>query len=234
MAFAALSLVFSSVGVAASLDVNPVRIDIREPTEPAELRLTNTGADEISIQVDTRQWSQDADGADDLYFTDLLLAVPPLFTVPPGEQQIVRVGYLGAPSEDAETSFRILVTEIAPSVEQGKSGLNMRMQLSIPVFVAPVSREAIADIELDQVTETPDGATLILRNTGNAHAKLSGIELLGSSGWYQPPELERLARYLLPGSGAEVRVPANAGSIRAVRIRSADGRGWEHAVPPTR
>ncbi|NNC66064.1 MAG: fimbria/pilus periplasmic chaperone, partial [Gammaproteobacteria bacterium] len=99
MAFAALSLAFSFTAAAASLDVNPVRVDIVAPTEPVELRVTNTGTDDLSIQIDTRAWTQTADGANDLNYTDLLLAVPPLFTVTPGKQQIVRIGYLGAPSE---------------------------------------------------------------------------------------------------------------------------------------
>ena len=113
VAFAALLLAFSFDAVAASLDVNPVRVDIAAPTVPVELRVTNTGTDDLSIQIDPRAWTQSADGTNDLSYTDLLLAVPPLFTVTPGEQQIVRIGYLGAPSEDAEMSFRLLLTELA-------------------------------------------------------------------------------------------------------------------------
>ncbi len=234
-AFTALSLAFCRVAAAASLDVNPVRVDIVAPTEPVELRVTNTGADDLSIQVDTRAWTQAADGSDDLNVTDLLLAVPPLFTVTPGEQQIVRIGYVGAPSEDAEMSFRLLLTELAPQVAtQERSALNMRMQLSIPVFVAPVSGLTAPEIVLDAIEPAADGASLTLRNTGNAHAKLLGIDLLGRGGWSQPNEAAQLAQYLLPDSRAAVRVPADASSIRAIRVISADGRGWEHAVPPAR
>lgn len=235
VACAALTLAFCCVATAASLDVNPVRVDIATPTEPVELRVTNTGTDDLSIQIDTRIWTQTADGTDDLNYTDLLLAVPPLFTVAPGEQQIVRIGYLGAPSEDAEMSFRLLLTELAsPAAPQNRSALNMRMQLSIPVFVAPVSGLAAPEIVLDAIEPAVNGASLTLRNTGNAHAKLLGVDLLGRSGWSQPNELAQLARYLLPDARAEVRVPGNSSSIRAIRVISADGRGWEHAVPPVR
>ena len=234
-ACAALSLAFSRAAAAASLDVNPVLVDIVAPTEPVELRVTNTGTDDLSIQVDTRIWTQTADGTDDLNYTDLLLAVPPLFTVTPGEQQIVRIGYLGAPSEDFEMSFRLLLTELAPPVaERDRSALNMRMQLSIPVFVAPLSGVAAPQIVLDSIEPATDGANLTLRNTGNAHAKVLGVDLLGRSGWSQPSELARMAQYLLPDSRADVQVPGDAASIRAVRVISADGRDWEHAVPPAR
>ena len=234
-AFAALSLAFLRAATAASLDVNPVRVDIVAPSEPVELRVTNTGAEDLSIQIDTRAWTQASDGSDDLNYTDLLLAVPPLFTVTPGQQQIVRIGYLGAPSEDAETSFRLLVTELAPAIaDRERSALNMRMQLSIPVFVAPVSGLAAPEIVLDAIEPAPNGTSLTLRNTGNAHAKLLGVDLLGRTGWSQPDESAQLAQYLLPDSRADVRVPADASSIRAIRVISADGRGWEHAVPPVR
>lgn len=235
VAFAALSLAFSFSAVAASLDVNPVRVDIAAPTVPVELRVTNTGTDDLSIQIDTRAWTQAADGTSDLSYTDLLLAVPPLFTVTPGEQQIVRIGYLGAPSEDAEMSFRLLLTELASAAaDQDRSALNMRMQLSIPVFVAPLSGVAAPEIVLDAVEPAPDGVNLKLRNTGNAHAKVLGVDLLGRGGWSQPNELGQLAQYLLPDAQASLRVPADASNIRAIRIISADGRGWEHAVPPVR
>ncbi len=234
-AYAALALAFCRVASAASLDVNPVRVDIATPTEPVELRVTNTGTDDLSIQIDTRIWTQAADGTDDLNYTDLLLAVPPLFTVNPGEQQIVRIGYLGAPSDDAEMSFRLLLTELAsPAAPQDRSALNMRMQLSIPVFVAPVSGVAAPEIVLDAIEPAANGASLTLRNTGNAHAKLLGVDLLGRSGWSQPGELAQLAQYLLPDARADVEVPGDAESIRAIRVISADGRGWEHAVPPVR
>ncbi len=234
-ALVALSLVFCRTATAASLDVNPVRVDIAAPTEPVELRVTNTGSDDLSIQIDTRAWTQASDGSDDLNYTDLLLAVPPLFTVTPGQQQIVRIGYLGAPSEDAEMSFRLLLTELAPAVaEKEPSALNMRMQLSIPVFVAPVSGLAAAEIVLDAIEPAADGTSLTLRNTGNAHAKVLGVDLLGRTGWSQPDELARMAQYLLPDARADVRVPADASSIRAIRVISADGRGWEHVVPPVR
>ncbi len=235
MAFAALSLAFFRAATAASLDVNPVRVDIAAPTEPVELRVTNTGSEDLSIQIDTRAWTQAADGTNDLSYTDLLLAVPPLFTVTPGEQQIVRIGYLGAPSEDAEMSFRLLLTELAaPAADQDRSALNMRMQLSIPVFVAPLSGLAAPEIVLDAIEPAADGASLTLRNTGNAHVKLLGVDLLGQTGWSQPDELAQMAQYLLPDSQAAVRVPTDASSIRAIRVISADGRGWEHAVPPVR
>src|SRR5262252_2316570 len=110
---AALLLFLARASWAASLDVSPVRIDLAPTTRSAELRLTNTSSEALSVQVDVREWSQDFDGAEQLVDTRALLAVPPIVTIPPGERQIVRIGHLGAPAEHVERSFRLLVTELS-------------------------------------------------------------------------------------------------------------------------
>ena len=115
-----------------------MRIDLPASSRSTELRLTNTGAEELSVQVDVREWSQDFNGAEELVETRALLAVPPLVTIPPGERQIVRIGHLAEPALDVEKSFRVLVTELAPAAEAAdRPALSMRLRLSIPVFVAP-------------------------------------------------------------------------------------------------
>ena len=231
-AAAALLLLGGQVGFAASLDVNPVRIDLAGPGRPTELHLTNTGTQALSVQVDTRQWSQDANGADELVDTKLLLAVPPLFTVAPGERQIVRIGYLGEVSADDEKSFRIIVTELAPSDHnKGEPGLAMRLRLSIPVFVAPASGVAVPEIVVSDFSPQADRASLILRNVGNAHAKLSGIDLRRDGKWLPlPSESVNLIRYLLPNTQAEIAIPGDLRDLTALRIDTADGREWEHVV----
>jgi len=218
-------------GHAASLDVNPVRVDITNPGQPTELRLTNTGSDELSVQVDARQWTQNQEGADRLSLTDLLLAVPPLFSLPAGEQQIVRIGYIGAPNEDEEMSFRLIVTELAPeATTANRSALNMRLQLSIPVFVAPSATAPQPELIVESARATDDGTLVTLRNVGNSHTRLNAVDLLAETGWSPMPEGVGLLRYLLPESRVELRLPKSAGRARAVRVTSADGRSWEHAV----
>jgi fimbrial chaperone protein len=235
-AAAAPWLLLSAHGAAAaSLDVSPVRIDLPGPGRPGELRLTNVGKEELSVQVDTRQWSQDSDGSDELVGTDVLLAVPPLFTIGPGERQIVRVGYLGAADGADERSFRLIVSELAPAARQTSAPqLAMRLRLSIPVFVAPPSGIAAPDIVVSRFTATPDGGSLTLRNVGTAHTQLKGIDLRRNGEWLpMPKETVNLVRYLLPNAQALLRIPGDAKTLTAVRISSIDGREWEHAVSLT-
>lgn len=230
---AALAAAFFLPGPAAptSVDINPVRIDLTGPGRPAELRLTNTGDSELAVQVDSFRWRQDIDGGDELSETDELLAVPPIFTIPPGGKQIVRIAFLGHADPASEGSYRLLVTELAPAGDQpaGGSALAMRMRFSIPAFIAPASAPARAEVVLHEVIASEAGTELVLRNAGNAHARLAQLELRGQSGWETLPTASTI-RYLLPGVLATIPVPANFGPPSAVRIRTIDGRDWEYAV----
>ena len=215
----------------ASVDVNPVRIDLAGPEQPAELRLTNTGNTELSVQVDTLKWDQDLNGADQYLDTEELLAVPPLFTIPPGEQQVVRIGYLGQPSPDLEQSFRLLVTELAAprTADSQSSGLAFRMRFSIPAFVAPARFPARAELALVEVGENEDSIFLTLENSGNAHTQVASVEVRSLGGWQPLPESLTI-RYLLPGTRATILIPPEFESPNAVRISAIDGRDWEYAV----
>jgi fimbrial chaperone protein len=228
----ASALVLAGLAVhATSVDINPVRIDLVGQNRPAELRLTNTGETELSVQIDTLQWVQDLDGTDQLVETDDLLAVPPLFTVPPGAQQIVRIGYLGVPDAELERSYRLLVTELAPDVANadGSSALNLRMRFSIPAFVAPGAVAARPEIVLREVTATESGTVISLENTGNGHARLSRLEARTSRGWEPVPDAMSV-RYLLPGTIAGFLIPSELGPLTVVRIGTIDGRDWEYVV----
>jgi fimbrial chaperone protein len=215
---------------AASLDVNPVRIDLAPAARSAELKLTNMSNEALSVQVDVREWSQDFDGAEQLADTRALLAVPPIVTIPAGERQIVRIGQLGAPAEDVEKSFRVLVTELAGArAANGGPALNMRLRLSIPVFVAPIARPAAADIEVEDVASTEDGTRFTLHNTGNAHAKIERIDVRNDGEWSALPlETVSSLRYLLPDARARLALPEQ--HVTAIRIKAEDGGEWEHAV----
>jgi fimbrial chaperone protein len=229
-ATAALLLFLAKGASAASLDVNPVRIDLAPAARSAELRLTNTSKEALSVQVDVREWSQDFDGTEQLADTRALLAVPPIVTIPPGERQVVRIGKLVAPAAGVEKSFRVLVTELAtPAAEVGGPALNMRLRLSIPVFVAPVARPASADIAVEDVASIDDGTRVTLHNIGNAHAKIERIDVRSDGDWSAlPVETLSAPRYLLPDARARLALPEQ--HVTAIRIKSEDGGEWEHAV----
>ena len=88
---------------AAQVAVSPVRVDLSEHHDKDEVRITNQESETRSFEVEIVAWSQTDERREVYSPTEDIIAVPPLFTLEPGEEQVVRVGML---------------TEADPSVER--------------------------------------------------------------------------------------------------------------------
>jgi len=228
-----LLLCWQGLALAAAIDVNPVRLDLAGAGESRELRIRNEDLKPVSVEVTAWAWSQDSEGGDRLDQTEDILAVPPIFTIEPGAQQIVRVAFLGDITPGKEMSYRLLATELAPPAGPQGPAVSMRLQISLPVFVTAPGDSPRADISLLSTRQTPLGTEVILSNTGTAHTKLRSVQVTGSDGGTMPgPGQPRVgqARYLLPGSTGRFVIPGNPGTPLRVRISPESGEGWEHAV----
>ena len=195
----------------ASISVSPVRVDLDASHDKDVIRVTNQEDRQKSYQVEVVAWSQTDDKAEVYAPTEAVLAVPPLFTLQPGEEQLVRIGLLEAPDARREQPYRIFITEIAPPQpdESAGSGVSMRLQIGVPLFVAPT---ALPHATFDLVgTENVDGKLYArFTNSGNMHVKVSEI------------------RYQSPGIEEEVSEPAatyvHAGRSGLLAVPSKDGR----------
>ena len=113
-AFGIILLVMgASVASAASLGVSPVRVTLSESQSMGAITVRNDGAEPVSMQMEMLNWSQ-AEGKDVLTPTRDLLANPPIFTVPAGGSQLVRVGLRRAPDGQRELTYRIGLQELPP------------------------------------------------------------------------------------------------------------------------
>jgi fimbrial chaperone protein len=193
----------------ASISVSPVRLDLGTNHDKDVIRVSNLEGGQKSYQVEVVAWSQ-SDGEPEVYAPpEALLAVPPLFTLNPGDDQLVRVGMLEPADQDTEKSYRVFITELEPpQPETESSGVSMRLQIGVPVFVAP---ESAPHATFDMVDFESMGDKLYVRfgNSGNTHVKVSEVR-------YQSPGLEDevvtpLAAYVLPGQTGLLPVPAPGG-----------------------
>ena len=134
-AFGIILLVMgASVASAASLGVSPVRVTLSESQSMGALTVRNDGTEPASLQMEMLSWSQ-AEGQDVLTPTRELLANPPIFTVPAGGSQLVRVGLRRAPDGQRELTYRIVLQELPPPPNPDFMGTRMLMRISLPVFV---------------------------------------------------------------------------------------------------
>ena len=105
----------ASVASAASLGVSPVRVTLSESQSMGSLTVRNDGTEPASLQMEMLNWSQ-AEGQDVLMPTRELLANPPIFTVPAGGSQLVRVGLRRAPDGQRELTYRLVLQELPPPI----------------------------------------------------------------------------------------------------------------------
>jgi fimbrial chaperone protein len=203
-------LLNASSNAYASISVSPVRLDLGANHDKDVIRVSNQEGRQKSYQVEVVAWSQ-SDGEPEVYApTEALLAVPPLFTLKPGEDQLVRVGMLEPADPAMEKTYRVFITELEPPQPEtaSSSGISMRLQIGVPVFVAP---ESAPHATFDMVDFESMGDKLYVRfgNSGNTHVKVSEVR-------YQSPGLEDevvtpLAAYVLPGQTGLLPVPAPGG-----------------------
>ncbi len=182
--------------LAGSFSVSPTRLTLTAQQTSGMLTVRNTSDEETVVQLQANTWSQQADGSDVLEASSDLLAVPPLFTLKPGASQVVRVGLRRAPAAEGELTYRLLLREVPPPPADGFNGLQVALNLSLPVFVLP-PQGAAPDL-VWRMQYSPEGEPqLQLSNRGNAHAQVRKVGLTGPDG--TEIEGENLPVYLLPG-----------------------------------
>lgn len=217
-----LALGFCGGTWAGSYTVDPVKVVLSMDKRAAALRVNNTHTSTVTVQVDTLQWSGvQAKSHMDLPRSKDLLAMPPIFTLQPGQQQIVRVGLRKPNQAEQEMAYRLMFKEVPPPPKPGAPMLQMALQMSIPVFVmpvAPVKAQPRWQAELQD-----DGRlSLMVNNDGSAHLKFTGWQLKRSDG-SQVAATEGLV-YVLPGGrkhfDVELAAPLQRGEELTLNIES--------------
>lgn len=217
-------LAFGMGGAHASVDISPIRLDLSETHTRDILHFGNQGDSEKSYEIEVMRWTQSAEGKDEYEPTDDLVAVPPVFTLEPGQEQVIRVGMLADADPDAEIAYRVFITELAPPQPDtpAASGVSMRLRLGVPVFVAP-SGGSTANIEWTGIERHGETVHLSLRNTGNVHVKITEVR-------HKAPEMQEESAkpemlYLLPGKAGRVSVDLPDGNAVGTVLLETDTAG---------
>lgn len=173
--------------VAASL--SPVRINftVGQTINSLTVSNTDTGGDPLRMQVDVMAWSQ-KNGQDQYSDTQDVLAVPPMITVNPDSNQIIRLALMTPPG-DVEQTYRIFLHSFTPqkvnvtsSSSKISMGLNILTDFSVPIFIAPtVPATYSASWALGAINSKNKTVSLSITNTGNTHLRLLGIKLLNGN-----------------------------------------------------
>ncbi len=190
-------LILPSVTWADSdIAISPVSLEITANEPIVTLNVKNNADNTTTIQADVMQWSQ-KNGQVVLYPTDDMVISPPLFQIGPWQTQIVRVAWLSPHPVNEQLMYRVLLREISKInfslLPSHRSGLNFRLNISLPVFVQPDTQNPAYRWQMHWV----DAHTLhlILANTGNVSLMVSELKLSREN---QAVFSENTFEYVLP------------------------------------
>jgi fimbrial chaperone protein len=176
-AAATLTLAVAGSAFGADLSIMPVAVQLDAQHDRSTVRVTNQGKDTVVLQADAIGWEREA-GVDRDTATSDLIVNPPVFTVAPGQTQIVRVGLRRNSASDRESTYRMVLREV-PSAQAGSETLQGQVRVlvavRVPVYVAPsvVRRQEHWAARYDASGQLVAAVT----NSGNVHYKVGSLRL---------------------------------------------------------
>ncbi|HYI48434.1 MAG TPA: molecular chaperone [Allosphingosinicella sp.] len=166
----------ATLASASSFQVDPVSIELIQGRRSASLSIRNRDTQPVAIRVRLYRWTQ-VDGADVHTETDDLIASPPIFTIPAGARQLIRIGPRAASTAFA---YRIVLEEI-PRPHAAGTGIQVALRVDLPLYVVP---QAAGGPDLAwSAWRGADGLVVIeARNGGTRHSQVLGLATVDAAG----------------------------------------------------
>jgi fimbrial chaperone protein len=218
-----IALAAAHNAAAGAFSVSPTRVEFRGDHRTAVITLRNADETPLTVQASLVSWTQ-PDGEDVYTDTRELLVTPPVFTIAPKGEQIVRLALRREVDASREMPYRIFFQEIPQAQSPTFNGLNIALRVGVPIFVIPKS---LADSTLHwEMARTADGQLQVAAtNTGNAHVQVTDFKLSFAA------DVEKtsisVVKYVLPGSRMSwlTPLPGNATNASQVHIHGASDHG---------
>ncbi|KAK6024707.1 gram-negative pili assembly chaperone domain protein [Ostertagia ostertagi] len=221
--FALLPLL-STTAQAADVTLTPVNVKLDRANDRATVQVMNNGQEPVLMQAEAISWTRvgglDVDGPT----TDLIVN-PPVFTVQPGQTQVLRLGLRRTTERTEEGTYRIVLREVPiprPSDDMNVAGsVRVLVALRVPVYVAPAQ---VKRGEQWKLTRAASGELLAqVANTGNVHLKVAELSLQGENGQALAKVTQKgSASVIFPGEQRTFRLPATAQATQ-MQVQTEDG-----------
>jgi fimbrial chaperone protein len=227
------ALLLSLLTLAADLKVDPVRIELSPKSTTAGVTITNNTDQAVSIQIQAMTWTQ-VDGKDVYVATRELLVAPPIVTIGPKAEQLIRTALRRHADETNELAYRIYLQELIEPPVIGFSGMQVALRIGLPVFVQPLTGLAIAS-KVWRIERAGDKQLkLTLKNDGNAHIQVTDFTLQLQDA-VLPIAGESGSTYVLAGQSHEWLLKTEASlpiAVEFLRIKAYTDDGYIESELP--
>jgi fimbrial chaperone protein len=193
---------------AAAFDVSPVLVTFDAGETATTVEMTNHGGAPAAVQARAYRWTQKGN-EDALAPTQDVIVSPPIFTVPDGGSQTIRLLLRGRGASGDARTYRLLLVEV-PTAKRQNREITVALRLSLPMFVGAdtLSRPTLHW----RAGRGPDGQTVLTAsNAGPGYDKVRTINVTLPDGSH--PELASHATnpYILAGDERHWVVQNRAG-----------------------
>jgi fimbrial chaperone protein len=163
--------------IAGAFSVTPVRIYMAPRDRAVAITIVNEGDTEVALQADLNNWSQKADGSDELTPTEDLILSPPILKLAPRARQVVRLALLKPADASRQLTYRLIMREVPEAIASRDQTVQVpvALALSMPVFITPPVAKRAVKCELVRVDARTSRATCA--NTGTAYAQVRQLQL---------------------------------------------------------
>lgn len=194
---ASLALLSLESASAGSFQVNPVNIALAPNQAATSLTLKNSDREPVAVRVRAYKWTQ-VDGQDVYSETKDVIASPPIFTVPAGGTQLVRIGLR---NRIAGSAYRVILEEIPRQMPAG-TGIQVALRLNLPLYV--LNKQGRADVQWRAWRSGAGDLVLEARNLGAVHSQVQEIASVDAGG--NKTVLSKEMGVVLPGSARRWKV----------------------------
>lgn len=230
-----LALAAGGAAQAADVSIMPVNVKLDRSNDRATVQVQNNGNEVVVMQAEaiawTRQNGQDVDGP-----TQDLIVNPPIFSIQPGQTQVLRVGLRRAMELQQEATYRMVLREVpvprANDNSQVAGAVRVLVALRVPVYVAPANVKRAESWQLQRGSAGEMMATV--SNTGNVHLKVSELRVAGAGGQSQVLAVQGSQSVIFPGEQRSFKLPASASPPSALQVMTDQGLQHVALAPPSR
>lgn len=198
---ALLASLAAAPALAGTLQVDPILVEIGEARKTGSVTIRNQESVPVTIRAYPLGWTQ-ADGADAYRDSSALIVSPPIFTIPAGGTQLVRVGLRGP--EGAGRAYRLIIEEVPEAGPAG--GVRVALRLNLPLY-AMIEAGRKDDIVWSLPRRGDKGWTIEATNRGAGYVRVDAASAAAATGL----RIDRSTSFgtILPGSSRVWTVEAD-------------------------